>query len=82
LTDKQRISVSEEKVSCRACGAHLEVIVDFSGKIVWPIDPENPDFSGEQPVLRGETKKIRVVCSADVLHECGYLCVDGILARK
>ena len=82
LKKVQTTSGSEGKVVCRACGAQLEVVVYFNGKIVWPIDPENPDFSGEQPVLRGETKRIRVVCSADVLHDSGYLCVEGVLVEK
>lgn len=70
------------KIVCRACGAQLEVIVHFNGKIVWPVNPQSRDFSGEQPVLRGETKRIRVVCSADVLHDSGYNCVDGVLVEK
>ena len=82
LTNVQGTQASAGKVVCRACGARLEVVVHFNGKIVWAVDPGNPDFSGEQPVLRGETKRIRVVCSADVLHESGYLCVDGVLVEK
>jgi len=82
LRKVQYSSGSAGKVVCRACGAQLEVVVHFSGKVVWPVDPENRDFSGEQPVLRGETKRIRVVCSADVLHDSGYLCVDGVLVEK
>ena len=66
---------------CKACGAGLEVAVNFRGKIVWKIDPENPDFGSEQPALRGESSHIRVVCTADVMHECGYLCVDGIIVE-
>jgi hypothetical protein len=67
------------QVVCMSCGARLEVVVNFKGKIVWPVDPENPDFGTEQPELRGETSNIRVVCSADVMHTCGYVCVDGAL---
>ena len=69
------------RVVCRACGASLEVIVNFMGKIVWSVNPENPDFGAEQPSLRGESNKIRVVCSADVMHPCGYKCVDGVLVQ-
>jgi len=82
LTKVQGTQAPAESVVCRACGARLEVVVHFNGKIVWTVDPRNPDFSGQQPVLRGETKRIRVVCSADVLHESGYLCVDGVLVEK
>ena len=82
LTKVQGTQTSAGYVVCRACGARLEVVVHFNGKIVWTVDPGNPDFSGQQPVLRGETKRIRVVCSADVLHESGYLCVDGVLVEK
>jgi len=64
---------------CKACGAELEVTVNFKGKIVWKINPENPDFGAEQPVLRGESSHIRVVCTADVMHACGYQCVDGVV---
>jgi hypothetical protein len=66
---------------CKACGAGLEVTVNFKGKIVWKIDPENPDFGSEQPTLRGESSHIRVVCTADVMHACGYTCLEGILVE-
>lgn len=66
---------------CKACGAELEVTVNFKGKIVWKINPGNPDFGSEQPTLRGESSRIRVVCTADVMHACGYICVDGILVE-
>ena len=69
------------RVVCKSCGARLEVLVNFKGKIVWPVDPENPDFGAEQPELRGDTTNIRVVCSADVMHSCGYVCVDGVLVE-
>jgi hypothetical protein len=72
----------QQRFLCRACGAELEVTVNFKGKIVWRIDPENPDFGSEQPTLRGESSHIRVVCTADVMHDCGYICVNGILLEK
>ena len=68
-------------VVCMSCGARLEVLVNFKGKIVWPVDPDNPDFGTEQPELRGDASNIRVVCSADVMHSCGYVCVDGALVE-
>jgi hypothetical protein len=67
---------------CKACGASLEVVVNFTGKIVWSVNPENPDFGVGQPTLRGESKNIRVACSADVMHSCGYVCVDGVLVES
>jgi hypothetical protein len=76
------VSPLNRKFVCRACGASLEVVVHFNGKIVWSVDPANPDFGREQPLLRGETNRIRVLCSADVLHDCGYQCVDGVLVEK
>lgn len=69
-------------VVCRACGAPLEVVVHFNGKIVWSVNPGNPDFGSEQPALRGETRNARVVCSADVMHHCGYVCADGVLVES
>jgi len=69
------------RVVCKLCGAALEVVVSFSGKIVWPVDPDRPDFGAESPMLRGDTKSIRVVCSADVMHACGYSCIDGVLVE-
>ncbi len=71
-----------ERVVCAACGAGLEVVVSFKGNIVWTIDPDYPDFSGQQPSLRGETGSIRVICSADILHDCGYECIDGALVNS
>ena len=68
-------------VVCHACGASLEVVVNFTGKIVWSVNPESPDFGAEQPSLRGESNNIRVYCSADVMHACGYKCVDGVLVE-
>ncbi len=67
---------------CQMCGAALEVVVNFSGKIVWAVDPNDPDFGTQVPSLRGDTKNIRVVCSADVMHSCGYACLDGVLVKS
>ena len=64
---------------CKACGAQLEVLVYFKGKIVWSVEPGNPSFGSEQPSLRGETDKIKVVCTADIFHDCGYYLIDGNL---
>jgi hypothetical protein len=72
---------ADQKFLCKACGAGLEVIVNFKGEIVWKIDPKNPDFGSEQPTLRGESSHIRVVCTADVIHPCGYICVEGVLVE-
>ena len=71
----------QRRVVCRMCGAALEVIVNFSGKIVWSVDPTDPDFGTQAPSLRGDTKSVRVVCSADVMHACGYVCRDGLLVE-
>jgi hypothetical protein len=73
---------TNRRVVCKACGATLEVVVDFSGKIVWSVNPDSHDFGAEQPSLRGQSKNIRVVCSADVMHSCGYTCADGILVES
>ena len=70
-----------QQVACRMCGAALEVIVNFSGKIVWAVDPTDPDFGTQAPSLRGDTKSVRVACSADVMHACGYVCLDGVLVE-
>jgi len=67
---------------CGMCGAALEVVVNFSGKIVWAVDPNNPDFGSRVPSLRGDIKGVRVVCTADVLHSCGFVCVDGVLMES
>jgi hypothetical protein len=56
--------------------------VHFTGKIVWSVNPENPDFGTEQPSLRGQTRNIRVVCSADVMHSCGYVCLEGVIVKS
>jgi hypothetical protein len=66
---------------CKACGAPLEVVVHFNGRIVWPVEPGNPEFGAEQPFLRGETQKVSVVCTADIFHSSGYCVVDGVLAE-
>ena len=71
-----------QPVICRMCGAALEVVVKFSGKIVWAVDPNNPDFGTRAPSLRGDVKGVRVVCTADVLHSCGFVCVDGVLMES
>jgi len=72
---------ANQKFLCKGCGAELEVTVNFKGKIVWKINPENPDFGLDQPTLRGESSHIRVVCSADVMHACGFICVEGVLVE-
>lgn len=72
----------QRRVVCRMCGAALEVIVNFSGKIVWTVEPTEPDFGTQTPTLRGDTKSVRVVCSADVMHACGYVCLDGTLVES
>ena len=71
----------QRRVVCRMCGAALEVVVNFSGKIVWPVSPADPEFGTQAPSLRGDTKSVRVVCSADVMHACGYICQDGVLVK-
>lgn len=72
----------QRRVVCQMCGAALEVVVNFSGKIVWAVDPNDPDFGTQAPSLRGDTRNIRVVCSADVMHSCGYVCLDGVLVES
>ena len=72
----------QRRVVCQMCGAALEVVVNFSGKIVWAIDPNDPDFGTHAPSLRGDTRNILVVCSADVMHSCGYVCLDGVLVES
>jgi len=74
-------SNQQRRVVCKSCGAALEVVVNFSGKIVWAVDPDDPDFGSQAPSLRGDTKSVRVVCSADVMHSCGYVCLDGVLVE-
>ncbi len=66
---------------CKACGAQLEVVVHFNGRIIWPVEPGNPEFGSDQPFLRGETRKVQVVCTADIFHSCGYCVVDGVLTE-
>ena len=53
----------------------------FNGRIVWPVEPGNPEFGEEQPFLRGETRKVAVVCTADIFHSSGYCVEDGVLAE-
>lgn len=62
---------------CRACGAQLEVRVGFTGKVVWTVNPANPDFSGDVPELRGNYREAKLICSADVLHTTGSKLIDG-----
>ena len=64
------------------CGAALEVIVNFSGKIVWAVDPNEPDLELKPPACVETLKNVRVVCSADVMHSCGYVCQDGVLVES
>jgi hypothetical protein len=71
----------QRRVVCKLCGAALEVVVNFSGKIVWAVDPADPDFGVQTPSLRGDPESARVVCSADVMHSCGYVCLDGIIVE-
>lgn len=66
---------------CKACGAALEVVVQFRGRIVWSVEPGNPEFGTDQPFLRGETQKVSVVCTADIFHSSGYYVLDGVLAE-
>ena len=80
--DTSPTATSTRRFVCKACGAALEVVVHFAGKIVWPVCPENPDFGSEQPSLRGEGKNVRVVCTADAMHSCGYTCVEGVLVES
>lgn len=69
-------------IVCRACGASLEVRVSFKGKIVWTVDPENPDFSTQEPELRGDSKEPKLVCSADAIHSTGFQLVDGVIQPR
>ncbi len=62
---------------CRLCGAQLEVRVSFKGKIVWTVEPGDPDFGAKEPELRGDSKEPRLLCSADALHQTGFRLVDG-----
>ena len=72
----------QRHVVCQMCGAALEVVVNFSGKIVWAVDPNDSDFGTQAPSLRGDTKSVRVVCTADVMHSCGFACLDGVLVES
>ena len=62
---------------CQSCGAAIEVQVGFKGKVVWTVEPEDPDFSTTQPDLRGDYRTPRLVCSADVMHSTGFRLLDG-----
>ncbi len=62
---------------CRLCGAQLEVRVSFKGKIVWVVDPGDPDFGSKEPELRGDSNEPRLLCSADAMHRTGFRLVDG-----
>jgi hypothetical protein len=64
-------------VSCRLCGAALEVRVRFRGTLVWSVDPDSPEFGAGEPELRGEHREPRLVCSADVMHETGFQLAEG-----
>ena len=68
--------------SCRACGAQLKVRVGFRGRLVWMIDPSDPDFGTTFPEPRGEYGPAKVVCSADPLHDTGFHLVDGSVERN
>ncbi len=65
------------EIVCRACGAQLEVKVRFRGKIVWVVDPGEPDFGVAEPELRGDSGDPSLVCSADSLHSTGFQLVNG-----
>jgi len=80
-SQRNRHPASPGSFVCNACGAPLEVVVHFNGRIVWPVEPGNPEFGEEQPFLRGETRKVSVVCTADIFHSSGYRVVDGVLAE-
>ncbi len=62
---------------CQGCGAVLEVRVAFRGKVVWTLQPEDPDFSDVPPQLRGQYGDPKLVCSADALHTTGFKLVEG-----
>jgi len=68
-----------ERCLCRSCGAVLEVRVRFRGSLVWPLDPDAPDFSGRDPELRGDLKDPSLVCSADMMHPTGFRLEDGLV---
>jgi len=66
---------------CRLCGAQLEVRVSFKGKIVWTVEPGDPDFGSKEPELRGDSKEPHLLCSADALHQTGFRLTDGEIER-
>ena len=74
--ERKRLRTTSGLSDVRSCA---EVVVSFTGKIVWSIDPNDPNFGTQVPSLRGETKGVRVVCSADIMHACGFVCLDGVL---
>lgn len=67
---------------CQSCGAELLVRVPFKGRLVWTVDPRDPDFSVMFPDPVGEYGRPKVVCSADPLHETGFHLIDGEVERN
>jgi len=67
---------------CRACGAALEVRISFKGKLVWTLEPDNPDFGLSEPELRGTHGDPKLLCSADALHPTGFDLVEGEVIPK
>lgn len=67
---------------CQSCGARLEVKVPFRGRLVWAIDPADPDFSASFPDPRGRFGAAKVACSADPLHDTGFHLLDGSVERN
>ncbi len=68
------------RLECRLCRAALEVRVGFTGKLVWTVDPDDPDFGNKEPELRGKHEEPTLVCSADPLHDTGFKLVEGEIA--
>ena len=66
---------------CLACRARLQVKVAFKGRLVWTIDPNDPDFGADFPDPVGTYGKARLLCSADPLHQTGFRLVDGSVER-
>ncbi len=69
-----------DRLECRLCRAALEVRVDFRGKVIWTVDPDDPDFGNKEPELRGKHEEPTLVCSADPLHDTGFKLVEGEIA--
>lgn len=67
---------------CQACGAQLAVRVPFKGRLVWTIDPTDPDFSAQFPDPQGTFGDAKLVCSADALHDTGFRLADGVVERN